>query len=112
MLVRKVDSEEVEREGPEATLSGVDGILVPGGFGSRGTDGMLAAAEYARKTGTPYFGICYGFQWAVTEYARNVCGLGGANSTEVEPEAQHDAGRDRGAGEVAGARRAERQSEP
>ena len=49
----------------------------------------MAAAEYARRTGTPYFGICYGFQWAVTEYARNVCGLRTANSTEVEPDAEH-----------------------
>ena len=57
---------------------------MPGGFGTRGTGGMVAAAEYARRTGTPYFGICYGFQWAVTEYARNVCGLAGANSTEVD----------------------------
>ena len=60
---------------PTRKLAGVDGILVPGGFGARGTGGMVAAAEYARRTGTPYFGICYGFQWAVTEYARNVCGL-------------------------------------
>jgi CTP synthase len=67
----------------------VDGILVPGGFGTRGTGGMVAAAEYARRTGTPYFGICYGFQWAVTEYARNVCGLRGADSTEVAPDAEH-----------------------
>jgi CTP synthase len=50
---------------------------------------MVAAAEYARRTGTPYFGICYGFQWMVTEYARNVCGLAGANSTEVDEQAQH-----------------------
>jgi CTP synthase len=50
---------------------------------------MVAAAEYARQHKVPYFGICYGFQWAVTEYARNVCGLTGANSTEVEPEAEH-----------------------
>jgi CTP synthase len=50
---------------------------------------MAAAAEYARKNRVPYFGICYGFQWAVTEYARNVCGLEGANSTEVDPEAEH-----------------------
>ena len=62
---------------------------MPGGFGTRGTGGMIAAAEYARRTGTPYFGICYGFQWAVTEYARNVCGLAGANSTEVDPDAPH-----------------------
>ena len=62
---------------------------MPGGFGSRGTGGMVAAAEYARETGTPYFGICYGFQWAVVEFARNVCGLAGANSTEVDPETPH-----------------------
>src|SRR5439155_1087686 len=68
---------------------GVDGILVPGGFGSRGTAGMVAAAEFARQRGVPYFGICYGFQWAVTEYARNVCGLGTANSTEVDPDTEH-----------------------
>ena len=86
---RWVESEDLEAGNAEAKLAGVDGILVPGGFGSRGTGGMAAAAEFARRTGTPYFGICYGFQWAVTEYARNVCGLTGANSTEVEPEAEH-----------------------
>jgi CTP synthase len=86
---RWVEAEELERENAGSKLGGVDGILVPGGFGTRGTEGMLAAAEYARRTGIPYFGICYGFQWAVTEYARNVCGLAGANSTEVDPEAEH-----------------------
>jgi CTP synthase len=86
---RWVEAEELESGNAEAKLGGVDGILVPGGFGARGTGGMIAAAEYARRTGTPYFGICYGFQWAVTEYARNVCGLSEANSTEVAPEAEH-----------------------
>ncbi len=86
---RWVESEELEAGNAETKLAGVDGILVPGGFGARGTAGMLAAAEFARRTGTPYFGICYGFQWAVTEFARNVCGLTGANSTEVEPEPEH-----------------------
>ncbi len=86
---RWVESEELDSGNAAMKLAGVDGILVPGGFGSRGTGGMVAAAEYARRTGTPYFGICYGFQWAVTEYARNVCGLASANSTEVEPEAEH-----------------------
>jgi CTP synthase len=86
---RWVESDELESGNAAEKLEGVDGILVPGGFGSRGTDGMLAAAEHARKTGTPYFGICYGFQWAVTEFARNVCGLAGANSTEVDPDAPH-----------------------
>ena len=86
---RWVESDELNSDNAEELLGGVDGILVPGGFGTRGTAGMAAAAEYGRKTGTPYFGICYGFQWAVTEYARNVVGLDGANSTEVEPEAKH-----------------------
>ena len=86
---RWVESEELESGNADSKLAGVDGILVPGGFGARGTGGMVAAAEYARRTGTPYFGICYGFQWAVTEYARNVCGLSGANSTEVEENAEH-----------------------
>jgi len=86
---RWVEAEDLEAGDVDRKLSGVDGILVPGGFGTRGTGGMVAAAEYARRTGTPYFGICYGFQWAVTEYVRNVCGLRTANSTEVEPDAEH-----------------------
>jgi CTP synthase len=86
---RWVESDELNSENAAEKLGGVDGILVPGGFGTRGTTGMAAAAEYARKNGVPYLGICYGFQWAVTEYARNVCGLEGADSTEVDPDAQH-----------------------
>jgi CTP synthase len=86
---RWIEAEELEKGDVDAKMAGVDGILVPGGFGARGTGGMLAAAEYARRTGTPYFGICYGFQWAVTEYARNVCGLAQASSTEVDPDAEH-----------------------
>ena len=86
---RWVEAEDLEYGNADVKLRGVDGILVPGGFGTRGTGGMVAAAEYARRTGTPYFGICYGFQWAVTEYARNVCGLATAHSTEVEPDAEH-----------------------
>jgi CTP synthase len=86
---RWVEAEDLEYGNADAKLRGVDGILVPGGFGARGTGGMIAAAEYARRTGTPYFGICYGFQWAVTEYVRNVCGLATAHSTEVEPDAEH-----------------------
>ena len=86
---RWVESEDLEKGDADRLLGGVDGILVPGGFGARGTGGMVAAAEYARRTGTPYFGICYGFQWAVTEYARNVCGLASASSTEVDPDAEH-----------------------
>jgi len=86
---RWIESEELEAGNAEAKLAGVDGILVPGGFGTRGTGGMVAAAEFARQRRVPYFGICYGFQWAVTEYARNVCGLGSANSTEVDPDTEH-----------------------
>jgi CTP synthase len=86
---RWVESDELDPANAPEKLGGVDGILVPGGFGSRGTGGMVAAAEYSRKTGIPYFGICYGFQWAVVEFARNVCGLSGASSTEVDPDAPH-----------------------
>jgi len=86
---RWIESDELDSQNAAEKLAGVDGILVPGGFGSRGTGGMVAAAEYARKTGTPYFGICYGFQWAMVEFARNACGLAGANSTEVDPGAEH-----------------------
>ena len=86
---RWIESDELDSANASEKLGGVDGILVPGGFGSRGTGGMVAAAEYARRTGTPYFGICYGFQWAVVEFARNVCALAGANSTEVDPDTPH-----------------------
>jgi CTP synthase len=86
---RWVESEELTSANAQAKLGGVDGILVPGGFGTRGTGGMVAAAEFARRNKVPYFGICYGFQWAVTEFARNVCGLAGANSTEVDENAEH-----------------------
>ena len=86
---RWVEAEELDSGNAAAKLGGVDGILVPGGFGTRGTGGMVAAAEFARQGNVPYFGICYGFQWAVTEFARNVCGLAGANSTEVDENAEH-----------------------
>ena len=73
----------------EAQLRGFDGILVPGGFGKRGIEGMLNAIRYARESGTPYFGICLGMQTACIEYARNVCGLTGANSGEFDPATPH-----------------------
>ncbi len=63
----------------------VQGILVPGGFGNRGIDGKMVAARYAREHGVPYLGICLGMQIAVMEFARNVCGLAGASSTELIP---------------------------
>ncbi len=84
--LRWIEAEDLEG-GNVAPLKGVDGILVPGGFGQRGTEGMTAAARYARTQGIPYFGICYGFQWSVVEYARSVCGLTEANSTECQPDA-------------------------
>ena len=78
-----VDSEEIEAHGVEPYLSEVDGILVPGGFGSRGIEGKIAAVQYAREKKIPYFGICLGMQLAVIEFGRHVCGLS-ANSTEFD----------------------------
>ncbi|MFT4255729.1 MAG: CTP synthase [Pseudoxanthomonas sp.] len=72
-----------------SALKDVDGILVPGGFGDRGFEGKVLAAQYARQTGVPYFGICYGMQAAVVDYARHVCGLEGANSTENDKLSPH-----------------------
>ncbi|HCZ11367.1 MAG TPA: CTP synthetase [Nitrospiraceae bacterium] len=80
-----VDSEEIEKKGTELFLSEVDGILVPGGFGTRGIEGKIEAIRYAREKKIPYFGICLGMQTAVIEFSRNVCGLK-ANSTEFDPE--------------------------
>ncbi len=73
----------------ESQLAGFDGILVPGGFGKRGIEGMLNAIRYARENNIPYFGICLGMQTACIEYARNVCGLDGANSSEFDPATPH-----------------------
>jgi len=84
-----VEAEALEKESGAQLLDGADAILVPGGFGSRGTRGMMRAAEHAREKRIPFFGICYGFQWATVEYARNVCGLEGADSTEVDENAPH-----------------------
>ena len=84
-----VDAEALEQPGGAAQLGDADGILVGPGFGDRGSRGMMAAAEYARTNKVPYFGICYGFQWAVVEFARNVAGLTDADSTEVAEDTQH-----------------------
>jgi CTP synthase len=83
-----LESEQVEKQGV-ALLAGVDGILVPGGFGDRGFAGKVATAQYAREQRVPYFGICYGMQAAVVDYARNVAGLEGANSTENDRQCTH-----------------------
>ncbi len=84
--IRWVEAEALEQPGGEQLLDGAHGILVPGGFGDRGTRGMMRAAEIARERNIPYFGICYGFQWAAVEYARHVCGLADADSTECSPD--------------------------
>jgi CTP synthase len=81
-----IEAESLEEPGGEALLDHADGILVPGGFGNRGTRGMMKAAEIARERRIPYFGICYGFQWATVEFARNVAGLADADSTECNPD--------------------------
>ncbi|WP_255149022.1 glutamine hydrolyzing CTP synthase [Halorarius halobius] len=83
-----VDTEEMTPEHRER-LEGADGLIVPGGFGARGTEGKLEAVRYARENGVPFLGLCLGFQMAVIEYARDVCGLDGANSTELDEETPH-----------------------
>jgi CTP synthase len=80
-----IESERLAWPDAIATLERFDGILVPGGFGKRGVEGMLCAIRYARECRVPYFGICLGMQTMVIEYARNVCGLANANSTEFDP---------------------------
>lgn len=86
--VKWVSSDELD-PGESAKFERMDGIIVPGGFGERGTGGKVFAVEYARKNNVPYLGLCYGFQMAVIEYARNVVGLEGANSTEVKSDTPH-----------------------
>jgi CTP synthase len=87
--IRWVEAESLEEPAGLSQLDGADAILVPGGFGDRGTRGMMRAAQEARERRIPYFGICYGFQWAAVEFARSVCGLVGADSTECTPDAEH-----------------------
>jgi CTP synthase len=86
--IEYIDSEQIEAEGV-TKLHGVDAILVPGGFGERGVEGKIATVKYARENGIPYLGICLGMQVAVIEYARNVAGLEGAQSTEFDPDSPH-----------------------
>jgi CTP synthase len=80
-----IESEVFEREDPASYLHGVNAILVPGGFGERGTQGKIKAVQFAREKKVPYFGICFGMQMAVIEAARNLCGLSKASSTEFGP---------------------------
>ncbi len=83
-----LESTDIERDGPVA-LDGIDGILVPGGFGDRGFEGKVLTAKFARENGVPYFGICYGMQAAVVDTARHLAGLDGANSTENDKASPH-----------------------
>jgi len=87
--LRWVESEEIERRGAAELLKDMDGILVPGGFGKRGFEGKIAAVRYAREHKVPYFGICYGMHAAVIDFARNVAGLEGANSSENDRSTPH-----------------------
>ncbi len=82
--IRMVESEDIEKGGAAAALDGADGILVPGGFGYRGIEGKVQAIRHAREQKTPFFGICLGMQCSVIEFARNVCGYDGANSSEFD----------------------------
>ena len=87
--IRKVSAEQVANDGPDKLLGGVDGILVPGGFGERGFEGKIASIRFARKHKIPFFGICYGMQAAVVEYARSELGITDATTTEYDPNAQN-----------------------
>lgn len=88
VTIEYVDAEALE-EGAPVDLSHLDGVLVPGGFGKRGTEGKIKAIQYARENHVPYLGICLGMQLATIEYARNVCALAHANSTEFDPDTPH-----------------------
>jgi CTP synthase len=87
--IKKIDSEDIEKNGAERSLSDVCGVLVPGGFGSRGIEGKIKAIRFARENNIPFLGLCLGMQCAVIEFARNVCGLKGADSTEFKPKARY-----------------------
>lgn len=89
VLVRKIEAEEIERDGAERVLGGIDGLLVPGGFGERGINGKIEAIRYARERNIPFFGICLGLQTAVIEFARNVIRLDNANTTEIDSNCRH-----------------------
>jgi CTP synthase len=89
IIVKRLEAEDLERQGPEMHLKGVDGILVPGGFGMRGIEGKIQAIQYAREHEIPFFGICLGMQCAVIEFARNVLGLADANSSEFSADTRN-----------------------
>jgi len=84
--IKWIETTDITDENVTEKLSDVDGIIVPGGFGTRGAEGKIACIKYARENNLPYLGLCFGFQMAVIEFARNVCGITKANSTEIEPD--------------------------
>ncbi len=84
VVVRPISAELLETESPEKLFAGIDGILVPGGFGERGIEGKIRAVQYARENDIPFLGICLGLQCAVIEFARNVCGISHAHSSEFK----------------------------
>jgi CTP synthase len=84
VVVKPISAESLEKETPEKLFAGIDGILVPGGFGERGIEGKISAVQYARENDIPFLGICLGLQCAVIEFARNVCGIANANSSEFK----------------------------
>ena len=87
--IQWIAAEDVEKHGPELLLGSAQGIIVPGGFGERGLEGMIATANYARTSGIPYLGLCLGMQIMVVEYARNELGISNASSLEIDPETEH-----------------------
>ncbi len=89
VAIEKIEAEEIEKHGADKVLAGVSGVLVPGGFGERGIEGKIKAAQFARERKLPYLGLCLGMQIATIEFGRNVLGLKGAHSTEFEPNTPH-----------------------
>lgn len=87
--IKWVEAEDLEEEGARKYLKDVDGVIVPGGFGERGTQGKIDAVRYVRENGKPFLGICYGLHMATVEFARNVCGMKGAHSTEADPKTEY-----------------------
>jgi CTP synthase len=87
--IKWIDTTELNDDNVRDLMTGVDGILLPGGFGARGAEGKIRCVRYARENGIPFLGICYGFQLAVVEFARNVCKLDGANSREIDADCRH-----------------------
>jgi CTP synthase len=89
--IKWIETTDIENRKISAkeALKGIDGIIVPGGFGPRGTEGKIECIRYARENRIPFLGLCYGFQLATIEFARNVCGLNKANSTEIDPKTPH-----------------------